>query len=193
MRTPPIDAPFPIAIPPYQKVAEYTKNPAPYAAANSRAFTADFLVDNFLSGRSISFSSLSNSLPLISNDWLIRTDDKICSIRDEARPSSTSTVREALSVHQPRPVKMPIVNGIRAKRTPATRGAAMKAEMKHCMESASEGHLTQLESTVGPTPSMRANDHIRYPNLSPSPVRIELISLLARETISPGPIRSKNA
>jgi hypothetical protein len=63
-------------------------------------------------------------------DCEIRTDERICSMRDEARPSRMSTVREARSVHHPRPVKMMTVKGTRARRTPATRAAAMKADMR---------------------------------------------------------------
>jgi hypothetical protein len=56
------------------------------------------------------------------------------------------------------------------------------------------------KSVLGPdmtvevlTATILLNDQIRYPSLSPKPVLTESISLLARVTISPGPIRSKKA
>jgi len=128
----PTDRPPWTEIPPYQKASEWTKNPAPYAAACSSALVADVLVDSLFNGASIPVCSFRSNLGAMSKDCTIRTDERICSMKEEVFPSIGPLVTATASAQYPSAVNMTMVNGIKAKRTPASLGAWTKADTKAC-------------------------------------------------------------
>jgi hypothetical protein len=113
----------------------------------------------------------------------------VCSIRVDAFPSIGILANAVASAQYPRIVNKPIVKGSKANRTPASFREYTKADTNAYSISMGAKFWCNGRLTV----MIVLADHIRYPSLSPKPVLIESISLFAREMISPGPTRSKNA
>jgi hypothetical protein len=124
----PTSVPSATTIDPNQKHSEYARKMMKNAIVCSNAFPLAVIIPSLRNGPNDSLSSLANSLSPIPNDWTIRDAETTCSIMDEVVDSRLSWATVFERYHQPRRPVMMIINGMRAKRVPASLGDWTKLE-----------------------------------------------------------------
>jgi hypothetical protein len=124
----PTSVPSATTIEPYQKHSEYARKMMKNAIVCSSAFPLAVIIPNRLDGPNDSLSSLANNLSPIPNDWTIREAETTCSIMDEVVDSRLSWATVFERYHQPRRPVRRMMNGMRAKRVPASLGDCTKLE-----------------------------------------------------------------